>query len=147
MPLLFMLIFGLITTGMTFSDHLSATNAAREAARYGAAADVGAAGWATSVKDRVKQVYFNGGETITDDQICVTLLRADGTTPYQYVGANCGAAPTAPSSMAAGSCAVLVWIERPRTIQLLMVPNLEFDIRAESVAYYSRRLASTCTAS
>lgn len=148
MPLLLMVLFGMITTGLTFSDHLSATNAAREAARYGAAANVSTAGWATSVRDRVKQVYFNAGETVTDDQICVRLIQAGvATPPYEWVGANCGTAPsTTGLDMAPGSCAVLVWMTRPQTIQLLVFPDLDFNIKAESVAYYSRVVSPTCTA-
>jgi len=151
MPLLLMLLFGIISTGLTFSDHLSATNAAREAARYGAAADVASSGWATSVRDRVKQTYFNAGETVSDSQICVRLVKSDGTTPagaqYAYNGANCGAVPSLTGlSMASGSCAVLVWMTRPQTIQLLAFPDIDFDIKAESVAYYSRVVSPTCTA-
>ncbi len=145
-PLLLMLLFGIISTGLVFSDHLSATNAAREGARYGAAADISSADWATSVRDRVKATYFNGAETVTDDQICVSLVQADGTTAAQYTGANCGTAPATPTGMAAGSCAVLVWMERPHTIQLIAFPNVSLEIGGESVAYYSREVAPTCTA-
>ncbi|MDP3892585.1 TadE/TadG family type IV pilus assembly protein [Nocardioides sp.] len=149
-PLLLMMLFGTITTGLTFADHLSATNAVREAARYGAAADVGSAGWAASVKDRLTQVYFNAGETVNDDQVCVRLVQAGGTAPagpqFAHTGANCGPAPALPSNMAAGSCAVLVWMQRPQTIRPLMIPDLNFMTRAESVAYYGRVAGTTCTA-
>ncbi len=144
-PLLLMILFGLITTGFAFSDHLSATNAVREGARYGAAADVSNTSWATSVRDRVKDTYFNAGATVTDAQICVRLLKSDGTVAKQWAGSDCGTAPAAPTAMAAGSCAVLVWITRPQTIQLLVVPDLDFNVKAESVAYYSRVVSPTCT--
>jgi Flp pilus assembly pilin Flp len=147
MPLLLMILFGVITTGLTFSDHLSATNAVREGSRYGAAATVSPA-WATSVRDRVKAVYFNEGVTVADDQICVRLVKSDGTAPYSWGGTNCGTAPDTTSlNMAAGSCAVLVWMQRPATIRLLVFPDLNLNIGAESVAYYGREVAPTCTAS
>jgi Flp pilus assembly protein TadG len=146
-PLLIILVFGMITTGFTYSDHLSATNAVREGARYGAAADVSSSSWATSVRSRVKQVYFNAGVTVTDDQICVRLVQASGATYTEALGANCGSAPSVPSSMAAGSCAVLVWMTRPERIRLVIVPDLDFDIGAEAVAYYGREVQPTCTAS
>lgn len=145
-PLLLTVLFGLITTGMTFSDHLSATNATREGSRYGAATDVSQPGWATSVKQRVKQVYYNAGATVTDDQICVRLVKAGGGTVTESLGADCGSAPSAPSNMAAGSCAVLVWMQRPATIELVAFPALTFHIGAESVAFYSREVAPTCLA-
>ena len=145
-PLLCMLLFGMISTGMTVSDHLSATNATREGARYGAATDVSSSTWASSVKQRVKQVYFNEGETVTDDQICVKLVTASGATPAQSLGTHCGTAPSTPAGMAAGSCAVLVWMERPAEIELIVVPSLSLHIGAKSVAFYSREVAPTCLA-
>jgi Flp pilus assembly protein TadG len=146
-PLLIVLVFGMITTGVTYNDHLSATNAVREGARYGAAADISSTSWASSVRSRVKQVYFNAGVTVTDDQICVRLVQASGTTYSQVIGANCGSAPAVPSNMASGSCAVLVWMSRPERIRLVMVPDMNFDIGAEAVAYYGREVQPTCTAS
>lgn len=144
-PLLFTLIFGTISTGLAYSDHLSATNAVREGARYGAAADISQVGWATSVRDRVKAVYFNAGVTVTDAQICVKLVQASGVVSNQFSGASCGAAPTAPTSMSTGSCAVVVWMERPQSISLFVLPDLDFNIHAASVAYYARKVAP-CTA-
>jgi Flp pilus assembly protein TadG len=147
-PILILLLIGLVTTAMTYSDHLSATNAVREGARYGAAADVSSSGWAASVRDRVRQVYFNAGATVpTDAQICVRLVHADGTTATEAIGTQCGTAPSLPSSMATGSCAVLVWMQRPETIDLVVAPSLNFTIKAKSVAYYGREAAPTCTAS
>ena len=144
-PILLMLLFGLISTGMTFSDHLAATNATREGSRYGAATNYTAGTWASSVKERVRQVYFNAGETVTDDQICVKLVTAAGTTPAQSIGASCGTAPSTPSNMAAGTCAVLVWMRRPAEIELVAFPSLNLHIGAESVAYYGREV-SACLA-
>jgi Flp pilus assembly protein TadG len=146
-PFLLILVFGLITTGMTYSDHLAATNAVREGARYGAAADITSTSWASSVRTRVKEVYFNAGATVSDAQICVRLVTASGSTHTEVIGSSCGTAPAVPTNMAAGSCAVLVWMERPEKIRLVMVPDLNFNIGAESVAYYGREVAPTCTAS
>ena len=106
-PFLLTILFGMITTGLTLSDHLAATNATREGSRYGAATDISQPGWAASVKQRVRQVYFNAGEVVTDDQICVELVTAGGLTPYQSIGSDCGTAPNAPTDMAAASCAVV----------------------------------------
>lgn len=148
LPLLLMVLFGMITTGLAFSDHLAATNAVREGARYGAAADISQVGtaWESSVQERVKQVYYNSaGDTVTNDQVCVQLVQAGGPTTHMDTVGPCGTAPSAPSGMASGSCAVMVWMQRPQTIQLLVFPDLDFNIGAESVAYYSREV-SPCTA-
>jgi len=146
-PFLILILVGMVTTAMTYSDHLSATNAVREGARYGAAADVSSSSWATSVRDRVKQVYFNAGVTVTDAQICVRLVKADGTTAAEAIGSSCGTAPSVPASMATDSCAVLVWMQRPETIDLVIAPSLQFQIGAQSVAYYGRSVPPTCAAS
>jgi hypothetical protein len=47
----------------------------------------------------------------------------------------------------AGSCAVMVWMERPAKITLLVVPALNLTVRGESVAFYGRESGTTCTAS
>ena len=151
-PILILLLIGMVTTAMAYSDHLSATNAVREGARYGAAADVTSSSWATSVRDRVKDVYFNAGVTVVNSQICVRLVQADGTVARQTMGTSCGTAPSTPSGMATGSCAVLVWMQRPESIDLIVAPRLTFNIGAESVAYYGRAVtpapgSPTCTAS
>ena len=146
-PLLLTVVFGVITTGMAFTDHLSATNAVREGARYGAATDITPTTWAQAVKERVREVYFNAtANAPTDDQICVRLVKADGTTYAESIGANCGTAPTTPT-MAAGSCAVLVWMQRPAKITLLLVPSLNLEVGGSSVAFYGREVGTTCTAS
>jgi hypothetical protein len=146
-PLLLTIVFGVITTGMAFSDHLSATNAVREGARYGAAADIATpATWTASVKERVRQVYFNAtANDPTDDQICVRLVKSDGTTYAESIGSSCGTAPSLPT-MAAGSCAVLVWMQRPAKVTLLLVPSLDLEVGGQSVAFYGRESGTTCTA-
>lgn len=153
-PFLVLLLFGMITTGFAYNDHLSITNAVREGARYGAAVDYSpaSANWATSVRDRVKQVYFNAGNTITDAQICVKLVKADGSafaptvSNVAWTGADCGSPPSKPAGMAAGSCAVMVWVAKPARIQLVIAPDLNFNIGADSVAYYGRTVKPDCPA-
>ena len=145
LPIMLMILFGLVTAGLAYQDHLSATNAVREGARYGAAADVNSS-WATSVRDRVKEVYFNAGVTVTNSQICAKLVDSAGNPIQTWTGSNCGTAPSLPASMQPGSCAALVWMSRPEKIQLIVFPDMNFDIGAESVARYSRKLTTTCTA-
>jgi hypothetical protein len=163
-PFLCLLLFGMITTGFTYSDHLSITNAVREGARFGAssvysqAASPGPpavsaitpADWAGSVQQRVYDVYFNGGSTLTKTDV----LRFDGAStwssviPGGAVGNNCGPVPATPSTssgVTAGSCVVKVWLRKSANIQLVIAPTLNFDIGAKSVSYYGRKAAS-CTA-
>jgi len=149
LPFLCLVLFGMITTGFTYNDHLSVSNAVREGARFGSSLDYTQSSWATSVRDRVKDVYFNDGATLTDAQICVSIVNAAGSAPTgsnSWAGSDCGAAPASPSSMAAGSCVVKVWVRKPADIKLLIFPTLDFNIGAKSVSYYGRTV-SGCTAS
>ena len=154
-PFLAMLLIGLVTTGMTYSDHLAVSNAVREGARFGASAPYTQASpnpvilpsdWATSVKNRVHDVYFNAGSNVAASEVCVQLVTSTGTILTPAVPAACGTAPTSPTGMATGSCAVKVWLQRSETIDLVIAPSLHFDIGAESVSYYGRT-AGSCSAS
>jgi Flp pilus assembly protein TadG len=147
-PLVVLLLFGAITTGFVLSDHTAVTNAVREGARYGSVADATTPStWAASVQSRVEQVYYNAeGTAPTDDQICVQLVTAAGIVYASDSGANCGTAPSLPSGMTTGSCAVLVWMSKPETIQLAVAPSLNFTIGAQAVSYYGRTVGTTCTA-
>jgi Flp pilus assembly pilin Flp len=149
LPFLVLVLFGMITTGLTYSDHLGITNAVREGARFGAATDYSAATWGTSVRSRVKQVYFNGGD-LSDDYdkyICVDLVDSDGDSQASSIlaGNKCGTEPGSPDDMAPGSCVVKVWMSKPAKIELIVAPDLNFNLGAESVSYYGRTVDS-CSA-
>ena len=143
-PVMLMLLFGMVTGGLSYSDHLSIANAVREGARFGAAIDYTNPSWATSVRTRVQQVYFNDADTLTDEQVCVALVTGTGAT-LASVGTGCGVGPAHPTEMASGSCAVKIWVRKPQSIVLVVAPPLEFDIGAQSVSYYGRTSGS-CTA-
>jgi Flp pilus assembly protein TadG len=151
-PLLVMLLIGIGTTGLVYFDHSSASNAVREAARYGASADATTpATWASSVRDRLKATYFNSTSTVSDSQICVDLVQATSATAGTTVsgsalsGADCGTAPDLPASMTPGSCIVRVWMAHPEKITLVIFPAMNFTIAAQSVAYYGRTVPTTGT--
>jgi hypothetical protein len=132
-----------------YADHLAVTNAVREGARYGAVADMSSSSWASSVQTRVQQVYFNAnGTSPADSDICVLLLDSAGNTLASDTGTNCGTQPSTPSNLAAGSCVVLVWMQKSEKIQLVVFPDLNLNVGGKSVAYYSRSVTGTsCTAS
>jgi Flp pilus assembly protein TadG len=144
LPLLVMLIFGLITTGLAYTDHLAISNAAREGARLGSSADYttpNASTWATSVRDRVKQVYFNGSSSLTDNQICVNLKSAASTVLASWSGSACASDEPGdpPGAFDGNTCIVKVWVAKPQEIQLMIVPVKRFTISAQSVSLYGRK--------
>lgn len=139
LPILAMLLLGVTTMGLAYSDHLAVTNAVREGARIGAALDSGAAGWGNAVQTRVIETYFNAG-SLPSSQICALLVDSSGTTVAQPSpqGTSCGTQPLAPTGMASGTCAVLVWARRPESVTLGVLPDLHFDVAAQSSSYYGR---------
>jgi len=141
LPILLMLLLGVTTTGLVYSDKLSIANAAREGARFGAAVDVtaGATAWADSVQSRVRQAYYNSASSLTTAQVCVVLENSTGTvlaTPTSQ--GSCGTTPTSPTGMTTGTCVVKVWVQKPATINLGVATLPSFTISARSVAYYGR---------
>jgi Flp pilus assembly protein TadG len=155
LPLLVMLLLGVTTVGLTYSDHLSVTNAVRESARLGSSVDYATstscpacspASWADAVQERVRQVYYNSGSTISTSQICVELRSSAGTllaSPSSQ-GSTCGTAPTAPADPTNSTCVVKVWTKKPARVVLGILPDLAFNVGAQSVSSYSRT-AGTCT--
>jgi Flp pilus assembly protein TadG len=149
LPILVMLLFGVTTTGLAYNDHISISNAVREGARLGSSLDYSTAPatWATSVQSRVQQVYFNSASDLPTSDICVALVKSDGTVLASTSGytTNCGTVPSSPSSMATGSCVVKVWVQKPAHVSLIITPDWNFNIGAQSVSYYGL-VAGTCTA-
>ena len=151
LPVLIMLLLGVTTAGLTYSDHLAITNSVREAGRLGASTTfdpVAPSGWANAVQTRVQQVYFNGGSTVATSQICVQLVNSAGgvvATPTSQ-GTTCGTAPGTPT-MTAGSCVVKVWVQKPGKIVLAVAPNLTPTLGARSVSYYGRAVTGGCATS
>jgi Flp pilus assembly pilin Flp len=148
LPILVMLLLGVTTTGMAYSDHLSITNAAREGARFGSAIGYNASAtvWGDSVQSRVQQVYYNAGSTLSPNQICVELYNSAGTEIGRpTTQGSCGTEPSTPSSVPTSSCYVKVWVRKPATINLGVFSIPSFNIYARSVSFY-QRTDGVCTA-
>jgi Flp pilus assembly protein TadG len=143
LPLLVMLLLGVTTTGLTYSDHLAISNAAREGSRFGAAVafvQATPSTWANSVQTRVQQAYYNSGSSLAGSQVCVELVDNSGTVlavPTTQ-GTSCGTGPASPTGMTSGTCVVKVWIQKPGSINLGVFALPAFNISARSVAYYGR---------
>lgn len=139
------LVFGTMTVGFTFSDHLALSNAVREGSRFASATDYTQATWATSVRDRVEQAYQGTGSALSDAQICVVLRTSAGVSLASWTGSDCGTEPTSPTSMTSGSCVAKVWARAPGRIELIISSPLLFHLRATTLGFYGRTVGS-CTA-
>jgi len=148
LPLLVMLLLGITTSGLSYSNALGVTNAVREGARFGATADATSETWAEDVISRVRATQFDdpGSET----EVCAQLVAysaADGMTTESVV--HCSDAgvlampdfnvyPAVPADPPDGACFVRVVASRPFQINIVVVPVWEGRIVRGSVARYER---------
>lgn len=130
-PVLVMLLFGIVTAGLSYSQSLGLTNAVREGARFGASSDASpamAAQWADDVIARVRQTQFDDPSVVS--QVCVQLWKVGtgavaGTAKCSTtsgaalisVPATATDNPAVPTN-AAGSCIVRVLAARPFEINV-----------------------------
>jgi Flp pilus assembly protein TadG len=137
-PLLFALVFGMLTGGLALSTKNSMDNAVREGGRLGATLPEGDS-WAASVQQRV--VQLSGGD-LTTNQVCVKLIRkADATTEVTRRQSACpaalaGAEPSA-AAVPAGECAVKVWARATRDLNVIFFSR-QLPLNVDSINRYER---------
>jgi Flp pilus assembly protein TadG len=86
MPLLFMLILGMFTGGLAYSQSISMNNAAREAARYGASLPQGgsADAWLRDVATAAREAATGDLATgVPGENICVAYVHPGATSGQQ----------------------------------------------------------------
>jgi hypothetical protein len=84
LPLLLMLVFGIVSSGLAFSNQLALTHSAREAARYGATLPIDnftdLHGWLQAIKTRaIDDASGSLDATIPGWTVCVAYVHPDGT--------------------------------------------------------------------
>jgi Flp pilus assembly protein TadG len=138
LPLIFALILGLTTGGLSLSRKNSMTNAVREGARMGATLPENAA-WGTSVRDRVTSL---SGNDLIASQVCVKLVRkATATTEtvrsvVPASGCPFGGEPSS-TGIPAGECVVKVWARRTSDLEVLLFSR-PLTLQDSSVSRYER---------
>lgn len=134
-PLLFALLFGVFTGGLSLSYKNSMTNAVREGARLGATLPADS-NWAGAVQDRVVEL---SGDNLELDQVCVKLVRAPSTDVWESSCTPGELADGEPSlqGIPAGDCAVLVWARRTSELQAVIYSR-DLVLTADSVNRYER---------
>jgi hypothetical protein len=131
-PLIFMLIFGMVTGGMALSYKNSMSNAAREGSRLGATLE-NSGSWATSVKARVLDL----SRDLDDSQVCVKL---EGSSPVrQDLGGECGEEPDTPPGST--GCIVKVWAQRKADLNAILYQH-ELTLDVQAIAKHER--SDTC---
>lgn len=145
LPLLGMLIFGIISFGLAFSDNVALANAVREGARFGAATDATSSGWGSAVVTRTVALYANADAPLDPNDVCALLMNSSGV-PVQQSSAGCaagstsaGGLPTAtpPAGTQPDSCYVMVWAAKPTDVNWLL-HSTTISLSAQSVSFYGR---------
>lgn len=122
LPLLVIVVLGVVTGGMSYSNAIGVSNAVREGARFGATGDVKSVTWTNDVISRVRSTQFDDGTTAADSgtSVCVQLFKAPSTVSKWEcsVGQNGGPPltmpatatdqPAVPTNLAPGACVVRV---------------------------------------
>jgi Flp pilus assembly protein TadG len=136
-PLVFALLFGVFTGGMSLSRKNSMTNAVREGARLGATLPEDAE-WADKVRDRV--VALAGGD-LDPSQVCVELIiKPTAATETSRQATACtldSALEPDTADVPVGECAVKVWAARESDLQVVFFSKT-LDLTASSVNRYER---------
>lgn len=150
-PLLFMILFGVITGGLALSHKLDLSTATREAARYGATLPdnefgTNGAKWASQVAQQA--VSQSGGAlNVSGAHICVALVNGSAGTPYSPSGGTpyyfSADYPYTASSGSPGSCfndsgadnqpRVQVKVQRPDSLQaIFFTKSLTLTVQADA---------------
>jgi Flp pilus assembly protein TadG len=136
LPLLAMLLMGVITGGMTFTNSIGLANAVREGARFGATGDIGSGSWAADVIERTRQTQFDDTGTPPVTTVCVEVV-GGGSIGWQCAGGT-GPDPAQPPLVApAGTCMVVVVASRPYRLNFIF-GSFDGNLVRQSVARYER---------
>lgn len=156
-PILVMLLFGIITAGLSYTRAVGLTNAVREGARFGATSDAStamASQWADDVIQRVRQTQFD--DPSQQSQVCVQLWKV-GTGPVANTG-KCSStggatfislptsatdAPAVPSN-ATGTCIVRVIAARPFSISVGLASWDSTRVTTSIERYERKDKVTTC---
>jgi hypothetical protein len=143
-PLLFALLIGMFTGGISLSRKNSMTNAVREGSRLGATLVEGGS-WATSVRDRVDAL---AGADLSSSQICVELAvkTSAGETTVRSTPGTCpfSGEPAMPAGVQQGECVAKVWARRTSDLEVVFFSRT-LTLEADAVARFERGGAGACT--
>lgn len=150
-PVLFLILLGTITGGLSLSRQNSVKNAVREATRFGAVLpnfDDTTANLNALYAQVVSAATGDLDVGVDDREICVALIDDDNSWEYQLYGAT--ATPASPSASALATCqegfdasvgsnTQRIWVRAHRTseVQAILYAD-DWDLDARSLARYER---------
>jgi len=133
-PLIFALLMGMFTGGMSLSRKNSMTNAIREGARFGSTLTEDVS-WAANVQARVAAL---AGGDLAASQVCVVLVKkgTSSDSVRQSAGSGCGTEPST-AGIPVGECAVKVWSQRQSDLEVIFFSRT-LTLQAGAVSRYER---------
>ena len=148
-PFLAMLLMGVVTGALTFSNAIGVTNAVREGARFGATANSSSTTWAQDTIAQVRATQFD--DPTSETSVCVQLWKysAAGSNNGTEVKGECALGgptlampakdvyPVIPPATTASSCIVRIIAARPYTIDIA-VNAFTGNVTRGSVVRYER---------
>lgn len=156
-PILIVLLFGITTAGLSYSQALGMANGTREGSRFGATTIVATTSppytqtqwetWADQVITRTRASMTDASSASTS--VCVQIFKNSGAVdavPTNVLptarcnipsGAPTTGNPPTPPTVAASSCVVAVWSVRRGDINALLY-RFSPVIQRESIARYER---------
>lgn len=141
-PMLFMLLFGTITSGLSYSNAIGVTNAVREGARFGATGifDSGnPSAWTADVISHVRGTQFD--DPSNETSVCVQLYKQGAGAVTSECSAGGAPVPTTypavPANVTAGTCVVRVVASRPFHINVV-VTQFDDNLTKSAVTRYER---------
>jgi Flp pilus assembly protein TadG len=136
LPLLAMLLMGVITGGVAFTNSIGLANAVREGARFGATGDLDSGTWAADVIQRTRDTQFDDNGTPRETTVCVQVV-GGGSIGWQC-DAGTGPAPAQPTVMpTTATCMVVVVASRPYRLNFIF-GSFDGNLVRQSVARYER---------
>lgn len=126
LPVLVIVVLGIITGGLSYSNAIGVQNAVREGARFGATGDIASLSWTSDVIARVRSTQFDDGTSAatSSTSVCVQLFKAPNTVsrwecstgqkngPVITVPATAADEPAVPANLSPGACVVRVLAAR-----------------------------------
>jgi Flp pilus assembly protein TadG len=140
LPLLAMLLMGVITGGVAFTNSIGLANAVREGARFGATGDLTSGTWAADVLDRTLQTQFDDNGTPRATTVCLKVVGAGAIAWTCDDGAGIRPPEPADSTLptpTAGGCIVVVAASRPYRLNFIF-GSFDSNLVRQSVARYER---------
>jgi Flp pilus assembly protein TadG len=140
LPLLAMLLMGVITGGVAFTNSIGLANAVREGARFGATGDLDSGTWAADVTLRTRQTQFDDDLTNPATTVCWKVI-GPGAIPWDCDPGVAPAPPEPPDASLptppAGTCVVVVAASRPYRLNFIF-GSFDSELVRQSVARYER---------